>query len=79
MYNNYGGYIAAKQTKDLKQQKENETKAQVYYQKSIPHLEKALALRRDDRQTMVALRKLYLLTRNDAKAKEMSERLKAVE
>jgi hypothetical protein len=79
MYNNYGGYIAAKSTKDLKQQKENEAKAQVYYQKSIPYLEKALALRRDDRPTMVALRKLYLLTRNDAKAKDMSDRLKTIE
>jgi hypothetical protein len=79
MYNNYGGYISAKPTKDIKQQKENESKAQIYYQKSIPHLEKALALRKDDRTTMVALRKLYLLTRNEAKAKEMGDRLKAVE
>lgn len=80
MYNNYGGYLAnhksSKITDLAKNQKENEAKAQIYYKKAIPYLEKALELKTDDKNTMSALRKLYLLTGNDAKAKEMNERLK---
>ena len=82
MYNNYGGYIANRKSETIKDQakfqKENETRALVYYNKAIPHLEKALSLKPDDLATMTALRKLYLLTNNEAKAKEMSDRLKAV-
>lgn len=80
MYNNYGGYLAnlkiEKITDVVKHQKENEAKAQVFYKKAIPYLEKALSIKSDDRSTMSALRKLYLLTGNDIKAKEMSDRLK---
>lgn len=80
MYNNYGGYVAnhriEKITDMAKYQKENEAKAQEFYKKAIPYLEKALAIKGDDRSTMSALRKLYLLTGNDAKAKEMSDKLK---
>lgn len=80
MYNNYGGYLAnhriEKITDMAKYQKENEAKAQEFYKKAIPYLERALAIKGDDRSTMSALRKLYLLTGNDAKAKEMSDKLK---
>lgn len=80
MYNNYGGYLAnhkiEKITDMAKYQKENEAKAQEFYKKAIPFLERALAIKGDDRSTMSALRKLYLLTGNDAKAKEMTEKLK---
>lgn len=80
MYNNYGGYLANRKIDKItdlaKYQKENEAKAQEYYKKAIPYLEQALALKPDDRSTMAALRKLYLLTGNDAKAKDMSDRLK---
>lgn len=80
MYNNYGGYLAnykiEKITDLAKRQKENELKAQEFYKKAIPYLEKALSIKGDDRTTMSALRKLYLLTGDDAKAKEMSAKLK---
>ncbi len=80
MYNNYGGYLAnhkiEKITDMAKYQKENEAKAQEFYKKAIPFLERALAIKGDDRSTMSALRKLYMLTGNDAKAKEMTEKLK---
>jgi tetratricopeptide (TPR) repeat protein len=80
MYNNYGGYIANRKIEKItdmaKYQKENEAKAQEYYKKAIPYLERALDIKSDDRSTMSALRKLYLLTGNDAKALEMSNKLK---
>lgn len=79
MYNNYGGFIATQPAANTKAQKENDLKAQGFYKKAIPYLEQALTLRKDDKPTMAALRKLYLLTRNDQKAKEMSDRLKAVQ
>lgn len=80
MYNNYGGYVqnrkAEKITDLAKFQKENEAKSQEYYKKAIPYLEKALEIKPEDRPTMVALRKLYLLTGNEAKGKEMNDKLK---
>jgi hypothetical protein len=80
MYNNYGGYLAnykiEKITDAAKRQKENEARAQEFYKKAIPYLEKALSIHSDDRSTMSALRKLYLLTGDDAKAKDMSAKLK---
>jgi tetratricopeptide (TPR) repeat protein len=80
MYNNYGGTLAAvragKGAEGLKLQKENDARAQEFYKKAIPYLEKALELKSDDKPTMSALRKLYLLTGNDAKAKDMGDRLK---
>jgi len=80
MYNNYGGYVAnhkiEKITDMAKYQKENEANAQIYYKKAIPYLEKALAIKSDDRSTMSALRKLYLLTGDNTKAVEMSNKLK---
>ncbi|MBK9283452.1 MAG: hypothetical protein IPM51_03945 [Sphingobacteriaceae bacterium] len=81
MYNNYGGYIqnrkAEKITDQVKIQKENEAKSQEYYKKAIPYLEKALEIKPDDKSTMVALRKLYLLTGNDAKSKQINEKIKS--
>ncbi len=79
MYNNYGGYIGARTAANTKQQKEIDANAQVYYKKAIPNLERALNLRPGDKPTMAALRKLYLLTKNQAKAKEMSDKLKEAE
>ncbi|MBL7930504.1 MAG: hypothetical protein JNL60_01295 [Bacteroidia bacterium] len=80
MYNNYGGYLSTakieKITDAARLQKENDAKAQEYYRKAIPYLEQALAIRSDDKSTMGALRKLYLLTGNEAKAKEMSDKMK---
>jgi len=80
MYNNYGGYLAnykiEKITDMAKRQKENEANAQVYYKKAIPFLEKALAIKTDDRSTMSALRKLYFLTSDNVKASEMDAKLK---
>lgn len=82
MYNNYGGSLANSQPEkdpySAKGQKDSEAKAQEYYLKAIPYLERALAIHPDDESTMKALRKLYLLTNNEVKAKEMSEKLKNV-
>ncbi len=80
VYTNYGSYITNKKIEKItdlaKYQKENEAKALDYYKKAIPYLEKALDLKTDDRSTMVALRKLYMQTGNDVKAKEMNDKLK---
>ncbi len=81
MYNNYGGYLQNKVegtiTEQAKNQKANEAKAKEFYNKAIPLLEQALTLKADDKPTMVALRKLYLLTGNEAKGKEMNDKIKA--
>lgn len=81
MYNNYGGYLQNKKVEgkitDLqKLQKEQDAKSQEYYKKAIPLLEKVLGIKNDDKATMVALRKLYLITGDEAKGKEMNERIK---
>lgn len=80
MYNNYGGYVEnyklEKITDMVKYQKENGAKSQEFYKKAIPYLEQALAIKSDDKPTMNALRLLYFKTGNEAKAKEMNERLK---
>lgn len=81
LYNNYGGMIAnrkpAKITEMAKLQKENEAISIEYYKKSIPYLEKALAMKPEDTQTLLPLRKLYMMTGNEAKAKEMNDRIKS--
>ncbi len=81
MYNNYGGYYqsgkSATITDMAKNQKANEAKAQESFKKAIPYLEQALIIKADDKPTMSALRKLYLMTGNEAKGKEMNDRLKA--
>ena len=83
LYNNYGGYLYNKSMEkstltDLaKKQKEYEAQSQEYYKKAIPYLEQALNLKPTDKASMFALRKLYLMTGDEAKAKEMSDRMKA--
>jgi hypothetical protein len=82
LYNNYGGQLYNKSMEkstitDLaKKQKEYEAKSTEYYKKAIPYLEQALAIKADDKASMSALRKLYYLTGNEAKGKEMSDKLK---
>jgi hypothetical protein len=82
LYNNYGAALYTKSmekvtiTELAKKQKENEAKSNEYYKKAIPFLEQALSIKPNDKATMSALRKLYYLTGNEAKGKEMSEKLK---
>jgi hypothetical protein len=81
LYNNYGGTMAnrkpGKITEMAKIQKENEVISQEYYKKAIPYLEQSLSMKPDDTQTMTALRKLYLMTGDATKGKEMNEKIKA--
>lgn len=81
MYNNYGGYYQNGKggtiTDLAKHQKEYDAKAQEAFKKAIPYLEQALSIKADDKPTMVALRKLYLMTGNEAKGKEMNDKIKA--
>jgi tetratricopeptide (TPR) repeat protein len=81
MYNNYGGSLQNKASampaaEYSKKGKDLETKSQDNYKKAIPLLEQALGVKPDDKATMSALRKLYLLTGNEAKGKEMNEKMK---
>lgn len=80
MYNNYGGFLATmaveKGPEGMKRQKENEAKALNYYNKAIPNLEKALSIKSDDRPTMTALRKLYLLVGQKEKAEELGRKIR---
>jgi hypothetical protein len=80
LYNNYGGYYQTRQPEKItdaaKIQKENDVKSQEYFKKAIPYLEQALTIKPDDRPTMIALRKLYMFTKEDAKAKDMNDRIK---
>jgi hypothetical protein len=82
LYNNYGGYYQtrepAKISEAAKIAKENEAVSQENFKKAIPYLEQALTIKPDDRPTMVALRKLYMFTKQDDKAKDMNERIKAL-
>lgn len=81
LYNNYGGYYQNRQpatiTEAAKIQKENDAISQQYFKKAIPLLEQALTVKADDKPTMIALRKLYMFTKEDAKAKEMNDRIKS--
>ncbi len=76
LYNNWGGYYQNKASNDLKKAKEYDAKALEQLKKAVPALEKALNIKPEDKGTMQALRKLYLLTEQPEKAKEMSDRLK---
>ncbi|MCX8081644.1 MAG: tetratricopeptide repeat protein [Bacteroidia bacterium] len=81
LYNNVGGYYqqqaSAVPIKDAKTKgKELENKSNEYFKKAIPYLEKSLEFEPNDRSTMVALRKLYIITGDNQKATQMSERLK---
>ena len=79
MYNNYGGFIAAQKPEKLanmvKAQKDIDEKAKIEYKKAIPYLEVAFGLRPEEKSCAKALRLLYLQTGNEAKAKEMSDKL----
>ncbi len=82
LYNNYGNTIYAKAMEkatiaDLaKNQKGYEAKSMDSYKKAIPYLEQALSIKPDDKTCISALRTLYYKTGNEAKGKEMSERMK---
>lgn len=82
LYNNYGATLYNKAmekatiTQLAKTQKDIEAKSREYYKKAIPFLEQALSVRPDDRSSMIALRKLYLLVGDEQKSKEISEKLK---
>ena len=81
MYNNYGGYLQTKAgslplTEAKTKGKDMEAKSQENYKKAIPHLEQALTIKAEDRATMSALRKLYMLTGDQAKATDMNNRIK---
>ncbi len=81
LYNNYGGTLQNQAnnlplTQAKTKGKELEAKSQEYFKKAIPYLEQALTIKADDRSCVLALRKLYLLTGNEAGAKTMGEKLK---
>lgn len=82
LYNNYGGYIYNKGMADatiaklVVKQKEIIANSNEMYKKAIPYFEQALTVKEGDVTTMQALRKLYLLTGNDVKAYEISQKLK---
>ena len=59
-----------------KNQKGYEAKSMDSYKKAIPYLEQALSIKPDDKTCISALRTLYYKTGNEAKGKEMSERMK---
>jgi hypothetical protein len=82
LYNNYGGTLYNKSMEKTtnssvaKKQKDLDLISMEYYKKAIPFLEQALVIKPTDRAALTALRKLYLLTGNEAKGKEFSEKLK---
>lgn len=79
LYNNWGAYYKTKAddfNKVNAEQKALAEKAQTMFKKAIVNLEKALEINSTESQTMFALRKLYLLTGDSAKAAQMSERMK---
>ena len=82
LYNNYGGTLYNKAMEKTtmssvsKKQKDLDLSSMEYYKKAIPFLEQALVIKPADRAALTALRKLYLLTGNEAKGKELSEKLK---
>jgi tetratricopeptide (TPR) repeat protein len=79
LYNNWGGENqkqADETVKNITKQKEYQTKATELFGKATTTLEKALEIKPDDKGTMFALRKLYLLTNQPEKSKTMSDLLK---
>lgn len=82
LYNNYGNTLYTKSMEKVtitdlaKKQKEYEMKSTEYYKKAIPYLEQALTVKVDDKTCLSALRTLYYKTGNEAKGKEMNEKLK---
>lgn len=84
LYNNYGNTLYTKSMEkatitDLaKNQKLYEAKSMECYKKAIPYLEQALDIKANDSTTMSALRTLYYKTGNEAKGKEMSDKIKGL-
>ncbi|MCD6017519.1 MAG: hypothetical protein K0S53_640 [Bacteroidetes bacterium] len=84
LYNNYGNTLYNKAMEKTtiaelaKKQKEMDAKSMEYYRKAIPYLEQALAVKANDQTTMSALRTLYYKTGNEAKGKEMNDKIKAL-
>lgn len=82
LYHNYGITLYAKSmekatiTELAKKQKEIDAKSMDYYKKAIPFLEQALDVKPNDPTTMSALRTLYYKTGNEAKGKEMNDKIK---
>lgn len=82
LYYNNGTYIYNKEMNDATiaklaaKQKEIMAKATDNYKKAIPYFEEALTIKADDVSTLQSLRKLYLLIGNEAKAAEISSKLK---
>lgn len=82
LYNNYGGALYNKAmekatiTELAKKQKDMEARSIEYYKKAIPYLEQAMEVKPSDTTTMYALRTLYYKVGNEAKGKEMNEKLK---
>ena len=63
-------------TELAKKQKEIDAKSMDYYKKAIPFLEQALDVKPNDPTAMSALRTLYYKTGNEAKGKEMNDKIK---
>lgn len=84
LYNNYGNTLYNKAMEKTtiaelaKKQKEMDAKSMEYYKKAIPYLEQALSVKANDQTTMSALRTLYYKTGNEAKGKEMNDKIKAL-
>lgn len=83
IYNNNGKYYQTKSQNvpltELKTKgKEYEAKYLELFKKAIPYLEQSLELKSEDRECMVALRKLYNYTGDAAKSAEMNARIKAL-
>lgn len=84
LYNNYGNTLYTKSMEkatitDLaKNQKNYEAKSMEYYKKAIPYLEQALEVKANDQTSMSALRTLYYKTGNEAKGKEMNDKIKGL-
>lgn len=81
LYYNNGTYIYNKEMNDATiaklaaKQKEVMAICNDNYKKAIPYFEEALTIKANDQSTLKSLRKLYLLTGNEAKAKEISAKI----
>lgn len=79
LYNNWGVYYQTKAdniTKVNAEQKALSEKAQEMFKKAIPAFEKAVTINSKEETSLYALRKLYLLIGDSAKAAKISEQMK---
>ncbi len=65
--------------KDNKRYEELKTKRESIYKKSIPYLETALQARPNNEQVMRTLMNIYTIVGEDAKSKQMKDKLAAIE